>query len=472
MPATAEKEPKVKQSEPKELSQLEQMNNVMAEAWEQMGLFKVLAIQKATALKMANLGGMPLSGIDVIKTQAGPRLYINNVGAKYNRDSYLNSQNREIAGRIVEMSDSIPSSNPEQDKAQGRKYFKTTTKVKSPEYTKIIDGIAAGRVNAETGLKLLEKIMEANTYTSHSSFSYQSESFAANRMPEHIIKKGQTQAHRRADLEISMQCVFPASEEPVDVEFTVKAGEVMEQAKEAAGGISPDLKISKVVDVTPVTPVAAPAKAQEAQKAPGPVGEGTNAPVAKQEDPEAIKNKITELRAVFDQAGLSKFDSQKFMVDNGFPIKPKEMTVAILEKAIVTARTKFQAKPAPMPAAEAPAPAPAEAAKPAAEDQERKDLLASIFGLREKAGFESDDKIREWVKMGAMKGLSEMTNKEVSEVRVAVQKLAGILGKHQKWGMANGEAVKEFAVDSEGKQLHDMSVDELAKFEAKLDEML
>jgi predicted small integral membrane protein len=470
MPATAEKEPKVK--EPKELSQLEQMNNVMADAWEQMGLFKALAIQKATALKMANLGGMPLSGIDVIKTQAGPRLYINNVGAKYNRDSYLGAQNREIAGRVVEMFDAIPSSNPEQDKAQGRKYFKTTTKVKSPEYAKIVDGIAAGRVNAETGLKLLEKIMEANTYTSHSAFSYQSESFAANRMPEHIIKKGQTQAHRRADLEISMQCVFPADEEPVDAEFTVKAGDVLDKAKEAAGGAGPDMKVAKVVDVTPAAP-AAHARPQEAQKAPGPVGEGTSTPAAKPEDPEAIKNRIGELRTVFDQAGISKFDGQKFMVDNHFPIKPREMTVAILDKAIVAARAKFLAKPAPTPADPVQqAETPAEAPKQAPEDPERNALLATIFGLREKAGFADDDKIREWVKMGALKGLSEMTSKEIGEVKMAVQKLAGILGKHQKWGMASTDAVKEFAFDSKGKQLHDMSVDELGKFETELDEML
>lgn len=325
--ATAEKEHKVKsaQKPAMEIAQDEstmmvERNFALAEAYEQMGLFKASVVSKATMLSIANLEGMPLSGIDIIKTQQGYKFYVNQEGAKYNRDKYLGQQGREVSGRIIEILDTFIGADAAQDKAQLRKYFKTTTKIKSKEYSQIVEGISTGKVDAATGLKILDKIESDNTYISYSAFSTVSEPF--NKTPEHIIKKGQTQAHRRADLEISKQCVLPADEEPMDAEFTLKTNEIMDKAKDASGG-SPILKPDtiKVVDV-PATTVTV--KPTEQKAGPGPGVEGKVE--AKPEDPEAIKAKITELRAVFDVAKLSRFEQQKWMTDNKFPIKPKEMT--------------------------------------------------------------------------------------------------------------------------------------------------
>jgi len=75
-------EPKraAKPEEPRELAQIEHMNATLAEAYDQLGYFAKIKIQKATLIRMANLEGMPLSGIDVIQTQQGPKIYINQEG--------------------------------------------------------------------------------------------------------------------------------------------------------------------------------------------------------------------------------------------------------------------------------------------------------------------------------------------------------------------------------------------------------
>jgi len=464
--ATAEKEHKVKsaQKPAMEIAQDEstmmvERNFALAEAYEQMGLFKASVVSKATMLSIANLEGMPLSGIDIIKTQQGYKFYVNQEGAKYNRDKYLGQQGREVSGRIVEILDTFVGADAAQDKAQLRKYFKTTTKIKSKEYSQIVEGIANGKVDAATGLKILDKIEADNTYVSYSSFSTVSEPY--NKTPEHIIKKGQTQAHRRADLEISKQCVLPADEEPMDAEFTLKTGDLMDKAKEATGG-SPVLKPDAVKTVVEVPATAVTVKPAEQKAAPGPGAEGKSE--AKPEDPEAIKAKITELRAVFDAAKLSKFEQQKWMTDNKFPIKPKEMTVAILEKAIATAHTLLD-KPA-QPAQEA-----APAAADPQEDPARKSILSSIFGFREKAGFESETTLRDWVKNTRSKGLSEMTAPELTQVDANVRRLADILAKGEKWGMTTPQ-LKQFAVDSQKKDIYSMNLDELSKFESDTNEVL
>lgn len=466
--AVAEKEPKVKkpgtvleQAPQDEGALMVERNNALAEAYEQMGLFKASVVSKVTMLAIANLEGMPLSGIDIIKTQQGPKFYINQEGAKYNRDKYLTQQGREVSGRIIEILDTFIGADAAQDKAQLRKYFKTTTKIKSLEYVRIVEGISTGKVDAATGLKILEKIENDNTYTSYSAFSTMSEPY--NKTPEHIIKKGQTQAHRRADLEISKQCVLPADEEPMDAEFTLKANDVLDKAKEAAG-TAPVLKPAtmKTIDM-PTEPAGAAAKPTTVV-APGPGTEGKVE--TKPEDPEAIKNKITELRAIFDKAGLSKFDQQKWMTDNKYPIKPKEMTVAILEKAVITAHAQFDKQ------VKADTATAAAAAPVVQEDPARKSILASIFGFREKAEFETDDALREWAKKTRGKGMSEMTAQELVLIDGQVRKIAEVLAKYAKWGMASSAQVKTFAQDSQGKTLYDMTPEELSKFESETDEIL
>lgn len=453
--ATPDKDPKRKPpAEPSgDLIQIEAMNNTLAEAYEQLGYFKTIAIQKATLVKMANMEGMPLSGIDVIKTQQGPKIYINQEGAKYNRDKYLNQQGREVSGRTVEVFDVIPGSNPEQDKAQGRKYFKTTTHVKSPEYEKVVEGIASGRVDAKVGMELLKQIVEANTYTSWSAFSNVSEPY--NKVPEHILKKGQTQAHRRADLEISKQCVLPADEEPMDAQFVVKGNPPATSDLAAAAGAS------GAVELVPDKPAAAPVAA-----APGPAetkGE-TKPPV---DDPAAVNAKIKELSAILSTQGkLDKMGRVKWLNDNGFPTSVSEITLDVLAKAIVAAKAQFEKAPEPPKAAEAPKAEPQKDAPKT--DPAKQEILHKVFGLRDKAGFESDDAVRAWVKKIFGKGLSEMNIAEGGKVVERIAAFASLLANREKWEMKDASGIFDYAKGSKGKDLHDMTVEEVGALEKEL----
>jgi len=446
--AAPQKPKKPEQTQPAELTQIEQMNVALAEAYEQLGYFKANVIQKATLIKMANMEGMPLSGIDVIKTQQGWKLYINGEGAKYNRDKYLTAQDREVSGRAVEVFDQIPGSNPEQDKAQGRKYFKTTTHVKSVEFTNLVNGIAAGRVDPKIGMELLEQITKMNTYVSWSAFSNVSEPY--NKIPEHILKKGQTQAHRRADLEISKQCVLPADEEAMDAQFVVKPNSspqgIEDMAKAAAAG-----------GVTALVPEK-PESVHEPD-APGPAEKGG----ATEDDPALVKSKIAELSGILTTQGkLDKTGRVKWLANNGFPTSIKDITMDVLTKAIATAKAQFEKAPEPT-KTEPPKDAPKG-------DPAKQEILHKVFGLREKAGFESDDAIRAWVKKSFGKGLSEMDVAEGGKVVERVALYASLIAKRKTPEM-DASSILNYAVQTKGKELHDMTPEEVAVVDEELGNM-
>lgn len=444
-----------------ELSPIAEMNQSLAAAWEQLGYFQRIKLQKATLLRLCELEGMPLSGIDVIDTQQGPRIYINGEGAKYNRDKYLGSQGREVSGRQVDVLNTMPGADEKKDQIEGRKYFKTTTKVISAEMKKIVNAIADGKVAGEIGLQIFNQLAEANTYTSWSAFSYTSEKFQTNRVPEHIIKKGMTQAHRRADLEISKQVVLPMDEEPVDAEFVVHGSPAANAAAAAAGAAAPAPTPTPKGGPSMPAPTTAPAKPAdkpviETTATVKPAAEA--APAAAPTGP-SIDSLIGELKNVFETSGVSKPAQMAFMKDNNFPHQKSQMTAEILQKAIAAAREKFAPKPAPTVGA---APSPEE-------EVERKKKLAAIFGAHEKAGFADEEAVRTWVKATYGKGLSEMTVEETETVRARVARQAAFLGKYQDRGFSSPTELKTWIEESHNATFHDLDATKLDEIEQNLE---
>jgi len=461
MPVTKDPKAPPRQAEP-EVDQIVEKNQALAAAWEQMGIFKKLPVTKDVLIKMANLEGMPLSGVDVIETQQGFRLYVNNEGAKFNREKFLSQQGRELSGRVVDIIDKLPGAvgDATLDKQQGRLYFRITTRIKSAEYVKIVDAACAGKMSAADAKILLDDDEKRNTYLTYSGFSYASEKFQQNRTPEHIIKKGITQCHRRADLEISKQCVLPADEEPSDANFLTNAEELLKQAGAGQPAALAPVKSEPVLpqpSKVDAAPAAAPSQTPSA--APGSGGEGKTA--------EDLTAKITALNSVFEKAGVKKFDRQKWMTEHGFPFSKKELTLELLDKAIKVATEQFTPSAA-QPAKQEP---PKQAEK-AAEDPERIKHLAKIFATREKAGFGDEELLRAWVKENCGKGLSEMSAKEMEPVVARVVELTEFLGNHTKWGFNSVAEIVAYIQDSSGKSVHRMTPAELKKLGDALTEMM
>jgi hypothetical protein len=430
---------------------IEEVNSSIAEAWEQLGKFQQLKIQKATLLKLANMQEMPLIGIDVIPTQQGLRLYINGEGAKFNRERYLHQNGRRMVERRVEPVpyDQCPFADPGRDKAQGRVYFKITTIVEDVDQKeKIVSAVAAGTIKASEVGELLKNLKVVAEYVTWSAFSNQSEKFADNRQPDAILKKGITQSHRRADLEISSQCVIPEDEETIDAKFSIKAEAVLDAAKGEAA--MPSLTL--VPDKTTKIELPAPPAKVDGEK-PGSEGEGD------------VMALVGQLNNIFDTAQVKKVDRIKWMTENGYPTKKAEMTPAILAKAIAKANEQFIKKAAPVEPA-------APAAAPAQEDPEKAKILAKIFAQAkpEKAGFEDPDAIRAWVKGAYGKGLSEMTAQETSEVEKRVTRFTDLIAKHQKWGFSSPLELIQYAQDT--KPIHAMTDEEIKKLEDNFDEMV
>ncbi len=469
-PAPTTKDPKAppRQAEP-EVDQIAEKNAALAQAWEQMGIFKKIPITKEVLVKMANLEGMPLSGADVIETQQGFRLYINNVGAKCLRDKYLTQQDRELSGRSVDILEKLPNQNADAtlDKQQGRVYFKITTRIKSPEYVKLIDAVCAGKMSAADAKIILDDDERRNTYHTFSAFSYATEKFQTNRVPEHIIKKGITQCHRRADLEIANQSVLPADEEPTDANFLAKADDILKEAQTGSGGASA-LTPASVKPVAPTLPPpakadVAPAATPTAAATPGSGVEGKAAPTGGED----LTAKISALNSIFEAAKVSRFDRQKWMQDHKFPFSKKELTAEVLDKAIKAATEQYT----PSAAQEVKQEPPKQAEKPA-EDPERTKALSRIFGMREKSGFVDEDTLRAWVKQVNGKGLSEMTATEMAPVIERISEFATFLANHTKWSFGSTLELMAYVQDSGGKSLHTMTTAEITKLATDIAEVM
>jgi hypothetical protein len=435
---------------------IEEINSQIIASWEQLGILAKIKIQKDTLLKLCNLQEMPLIGIDVIPTQQGPKLYINGEGAKFNRERYLHNAGRRMVSRKVEEIPyaDVPHAEANRDKAQGRIYFRITTTVEDVEQkAKIVDAVASGKIPAADVKAIMDQLKIVTEYQTLSSFSNQSEKYDVNRQPDVILKKGVTQCNRRADLEISSQCVIPEDEEPLDAQFIVKSGEVLDQAtdkaKDAAAG-NEALKPAKVAEMPETT--TAPAKAT-----PGPVGEGPKKDVG------AL---ITEINAIFDKGEVKKADRMKWFTENGLPMKKSEMTVEILTQAIEKAKATDFKKLFGQPAKVAP-----QKDDTAKVDPEKQKMLGAIFGQHKKAGFGDEDAIRAWVKEEYGKGLSEMNVGECGDVRMRVEAMAKFLSNFQNWGFAAEVELKEYLETFGEKALHKMSVKEIgvasAEFEKK-----
>lgn len=428
---------------------IEEVNNAIAATWEQLGIFKKLQVSKAAILDLCNMGDMPMTGIDIIPTSQGPKLYINHDGAKYNREKYLRGQGRTVANRKVEIVDpsEVTFGIPEQHKNQNRIVFRILTKVRDESaHRKVVDAIAqavaAGHTDAaEKGIKLLEAL--ESTYQTFSAFSYQSEKFPANKTPDHILKKGITQACRRADLEISMQVVIPSDEEPVDAEFTVKAGEKLKEAKKGATLPGATLTPGKV--------------------APGPADEGGTEKGEKAGD---MKKLGAELSGILAKAGMKRGAMIKWMTENMGTAKPSEMTPEILQKAVEKAKADLVEK---KPEEKKPAPAKEKAKEKS--DPDRTKIMKKIFARREEAGFESDDDLRKCVKATCGKGLSEMDSKGLEAVSKSLHTL-GLLSQHKRWGFDTPEELAEYVKDALGKPLSEVGQEELQTLRSNLEEMI
>ena len=429
---------------------LEKINQAIADTWEQLGTFKKLQVTKSTILNLCNMGDMPLTGVDIIPTQNGPRLYINHDGAKYNREKYLANQGRAVSSRKVDIvgAKEMGIGADEQHKAQNRVFFRIRTKVRDDmAYRKIVDAIAQAVANghtqaAEQGLKLLESL--ESEYQTYSAFSYQSEKFSQNRTPDHILKKGITQACRRADLEISMQVVLPSDEEPVDAEFIVKADAKIKEAQKGASKTELELKPEKVT--------------------PGP-GVGDE-PIKKVGDKTVIVGtpdlgeKTKELIDIFTKAGHKKAFMIKWMTENFGSVKKDELTLEILEKAIAKAKDEFK-----------PETKDKKDTGKKKSDPDRNKIIKKIFASRADKGFDSDDDLRAMVKGAYGKGLSEMDVEQLSFVEKHLDDLA-FLVDHKKWGFSTPQELVDYVKDSAGKPFAEMTSQELSTVKSDLDEMI
>lgn len=456
---------------------IEEINQSMAVLWDQLGHFQKLKITKEALLRHCNMQEMPLLGLDVIPTQQGLKLYINGEGAKFNRERYLHQSGRRMIERKVEILDydKVPGADAARDKAQGRVYFRILTTVEDVDQkAQIVHGVATGTIKAADVPGLLDALKVITTYETRSAYSYQSEKFQDNRQPDIIIKKGITQCHRRADLEISSQCVIPEDEETVDAVFTVKASEMFESAKSGAALPGATLVPEKVVATqTPVPKAPVPTVIVDA---PGPEGgekksvvtepaKPTAAPAAP-EDAAALNGLLKDILTAGKVA--SRADRIKWFNAHGFPTDPTKITVEILKKAIDIAKKEFPET------GEAP---PAEPAGPKLDaatktDPERHKAIQKIFGMREKALFEGEDPLRAWVKETWGKGMSEMSAPELHGVLERVQSYTDFLGTYNTRGFASPKELMVYAAEAKDKPFHQLSPQDLKEVGGDLDQMI
>ncbi len=452
---------------------IEEINAGVAQVWEDIGVWKKLASQmnnnlaiKEHILKVCNMQGLPLIGVDIIPTQQGLKLYVNGEGAKYNRERYLYNQGRQLIERKIEFVpyEQMPGSDPVKDKAQGRIYFRITTVVENIEQKeKIIDAVCKGTIPADKVEALLEQLKVVTKYVTHSSFSYQSEKFTDNRQPDIIIKKGTTQCHRRADLEISSQCVIPEDEEPKDAEFIIR-GDAVEKKPDTAAA---DLAKKIATELPPVT--LTPSKVSEVKStADEKKPEGTSAapsetPAA--QTPEELK-KIEELmgkiNVVFTNAKVAKADRMKWFTEHNYPLRKSEMSSVRLEEALA----KVTAQYGPKGAAEA-----AHEPKKADPDPARGPEIQTIFGLREKANFDNEEVLRTWVKTRWGKGLSEMAAGELAQVKDVVKQYADVFENLSKVGFHSPAELLTYVGDTEKKDFYLLTQEEFDRVMGTLKDM-
>jgi hypothetical protein len=446
MPGNQKPAPVAQRATPSYLpAPIDEVNASIAAVWEQLGIFAKIKVQKESLLKLCNLQEMPLIGVDVIPTQQGLKLYVNGEGAKFNRERYLSQNGRRMIERVIDIVPyaEAPGSDPVRDKAQGRLYFRITTTCEDVDQkNKIVNAVASGIIKASEVTETLKALKIITTSITWSAYSNQSEKFSDNRQPDVILKKGITQSHRRADLELSSQVVIPEDEEPTDASFMVKSDELLEKATSAAMGAAslpaktlvPD-KAAKQPDA-PTAPAAAAAPVK-----PGP-GVGEQTPSVSEID--AI---MTSINAIFEAAKLKKVDRIKWFTERGYPISKAQMTVDILKKALSEVTAQFAPPEATKaPAAAAPAQEAPKADQPKLEPEKapqwKQDGLKKVFGLREKAGFADDETVRTWVKETFSKGLSEMDLGQMEAVVSRLAACANTLAQHQKCGF---ESTAQFA---------------------------
>lgn len=458
---------------------IEEINAGVAQVMEDMGVWKKLASLmnnnlaiKDHVLKVCNMQGLPLIGVDIIPTQQGLKLYVNSEGAKFNRERYLDQQGRRMIERKIELIpyEQMPGSDPVKDKAQGRIYFRITTTIEDVEQkAKIVDAVCKGTIPADKVESLLEQLKIVTKYQTHSSFSNQSEKFGDNRQPDAILKKGTTQCHRRADLEISSQCVIPEDEEPKDAEFVIRdATPARPDAAELAKKVAQDLP---PVTLTP-TKVTEVKTAQEEQK---PQGQGnppsTELPVQTPEEVKEIEAVMGQINAVFTAAKIAKPDRMKWFTEHGYPLRKTEMTPTKLKEALAKVKAQYE-KPAAVAGAGGPAAAAQEPAKKADPDPARGPEIQKMFGLREKAGFASEEALREWVKTRFGKGMSEMAAGELAKVGDTVKEFANTLEDTAKWGFTTAAELITYVQETEGKDFHLLTSEDLAKVVETLNGLL
>lgn len=173
----------------------------------------------------------------------------------------------------------------------------------------------------------------------------------------------------------------------------------------------------------------------------------------------AVKDRLGTLFGILSgPAKLDKVGRLKWMSDKGFPKSLKEMTVEILDKAISVARSEFAEK-STEPATKSVSPA-------------KQEALHKVFGLREKAGFESDEAVRTWVKTAWGKGLSEMSDEELAKVVERIAAFASLLANYQKFGFEVPAALVKYVVDVRGKPFHSQTVEELKEIEQEFNDLL
>jgi hypothetical protein len=460
---------------------IEEVNASIAAVWESTGTWKRLAQAvnspeiKDRMLKLCNMQEMPLVGVDIIPTQQGLKLYVNGEGAKYNRERYLAQNGRRMTERKIEIVpyDQAPGADPVRDKAQGRLYFKITTTCEDVDQkNKIVNAVASGIIKASEVTETLRALKIITESVTFSAYSNQSEKFQDNRQPDVILKKGITQSHRRADLELSSQVVIPEDEEPTDAQFLVKSEENLAAATAAALGAASLPQTTLVPDKATKTPDVAPAAAPAATAAakPGPVGEGT--PV-QQPNVAEIESLMGQINAIFDAAKVKKVDRIKWFNERKYPISKVQMTVETLSKALAEVKAQFAPPAAPAAAQEAPEATKAPEAKPEPEKapQWKQDGLKKIFGLREKAGFADDEAMRAWVKEEFGRGLSEMEIGQMEAVTARMAAFCNFFANSQKWGM-NTVDLTSYVKDSTQKSVHSYDAAGLDKLGKGLDELM
>jgi hypothetical protein len=447
---------------------IDEVNASIAAVWEQLGIFAKIKVQKESLLKLCNLQEMPLIGVDVIPTQQGLKLYVNGEGAKFNRERYLSQNGRRMIERVIDIVPyaEAPGSDAVRDKAQGRLYFRITTTCEDVDQkNKIVNAVASGIIKASEVTETLAALKIITKSVTWSAYSNQSEKFSDNRQPDVILKKGITQSHRRADLELSSQVVIPEDEEPTDASFMVKSDELLEKATSAAMATA-SLPAKTLVPDKAVKQPDAPASPVK----PGP-GVGEQTPSASE-----IETIMGSINAIFEAAKLKKVDRIKWFTERGYPIAKDKMTVDVLKKALadVTAQLAApEAQKAPAAAAPAQEAPKAEATKPEPEKapQWKQDGLKKVFGLREKAGFADDETVRTWANETFGKGLSEMDLGQMEAVVSRLAACANTLAQHQKCGFGSAAQLACWIEEGSKKPVYNHNEAELSKILKDFEEL-